>query len=128
MDMSMPVTVTWLTPNRTMLIVMAGDVTLAEIPLPQIREMVVNAPHKLDVLHDLSALTAMHINWAQLPDTVRGLRHPNIGNAYYVGGKPNPIMVAIMRFTAMLVRQRVYVFSTMEAALHHLQKRQAANA
>ena len=128
MDTSMPVTVSWLIPNRTMLIVMAGDVALAEIPLTQIREMLVNAPHKLDVLHDLSAMTAIHINWTQLPDTVRSLRHPNIGNAYYIGGKPNPILVAIMRCTAALVRQQVYVFGTMEAALHHLQKRQAANA
>ena len=125
MDTSMPVTVSWLTPNRTMLIVMAGDVTLAEIPLPQIRDMLVNAPHKFDVLHDLSAMTTIHINWAQLPATVRGLRHPNIRNAYYIGGSPNPILVALMRFTAALVRQRVYVFGTMEAAMNHLQKRQA---
>ena len=122
----MPVTVSWLTPNRTMLIVMAGDVTLAEIPLPQIREMLVNAPHQLDVLHDLSALNALHINWAQLPATVRELRHPKIGSAYYIGGNPSPILAAIMRFTSALVRQRVYVFSTMEAAVHHLQKRQTA--
>ncbi len=122
----MPVTVSWLIPDRTLLIVMAGEVTLAEIPLPQIQDMLVNAPHKLDVLHDLSAMTAMHINWAQLPDIVRGLRHPNIGNAYYIGGNPNPILVAIMRFTAALARQRVYIFSTMEAAVHHLQKRQMA--
>ncbi len=120
----MPITVSWLTPNRALLIVMAGDITLAEIPLPQIQDMLVNAPHKLDVLHDLSALSALHIDWTHLPATVRGLRHPNIGSAYYIGGSPNPILVAIMRFTAALARQRVYVFSTMEAAVHHLQKRQ----
>jgi hypothetical protein len=126
MDTSMPVTVSWLTPNRTMLIVMAGDVTLAEIPMPQIRDMLVNAPHKLNVLHDLTAMNALHINWAQLPATVQELRHPNIDNTYYIGGNPNPILVALMRFTAALARQRVYVFGTMEAAMHHLQKQQTA--
>jgi hypothetical protein len=124
-DTSMPVTVSWLTPNRTMLIVMAGDVTLAEIPLPQIQEMLVNTPRKLAVLHDLSTMTALHIDWAQLPEIVRGLRHPNIERAYYIGGNPHPILVAIMRSMAALVRQRVYVFSTIEAAIHHLQKQQA---
>jgi len=120
----MPVTVSWLIPNRTMLIVMDGDVNLSEFPLSQIRDMLVNAPNKLDVLHDLSNLNAIHIDWAQLPETVRELRHPNIGRAYYIGGKPNPILVAFMRLMSALVRQRVYAFSTIEAALNHLQKQQ----
>ena len=120
----MPVNVSWLTPDRTMLIVMADEVTLAEIPLPQIHDMLAATRHKIDVLHDLSNMKALHINWAKLPATVRELRHPKIGRAYYIGGQPNRILAAFMRLTSALTRQRVYVFSTLEAAMHHLQKQQ----
>ncbi len=96
---AMTVTLHWEDYAQELRIIMEGEVSLTEIAehIPKIRSHLDRATTRVDVIHDLTKLESLKIQWAILPSLMQKLRHPNIGRAIYV--RPRPFLEWVARFT-----------------------------
>ncbi len=107
----------WLIPEKVLLLRMSGSVTLDEIAalVPDLQRR--TAPvGKVDVLHDLTDLEHIQLQWRRLPRLINELRKLKVDRAIYVRNKPRPILERLARLLGQIFGIRVHMLHSMERA------------